>query len=203
MTRLNNDANLVFKPTYMHGREKVLRNRIRRSGTYNGINAALRAESGGSRRAITYIVVVKPIENLARSENVETVEATTQIGPLNFVVMEGAVTMRLHYRDLQEFVGTRHGASNDEVERRGNASTSNEAHLSQSSTPSLAHRSCGPRSLEPIVRSRHGSTHQNRHEEACQRRTAQLTTGHHVQMTCRTGDYVRARAAGSKHSEPR
>ena len=43
-------------------------------------------------------------------------------------------------------------SSNDEVERRGVALTRNEAALSQSSTPSLAHRRCGPRSLEPIVR---------------------------------------------------
>ena len=42
--------------------------------------------------------------------------------------------------------------SNDEVERRGAARTSNEADLSQSSTPSLAHRRCAPRSLEPFVR---------------------------------------------------
>ena len=34
--------------------------------------------------------------------------------------------------------------SNDEVERRGVASTSNEADLSPSSTPSLAHQSCAP-----------------------------------------------------------
>jgi hypothetical protein len=37
------------------------------------------------------------------------------------------------------------GLSNDEVERRGFASTRNEAALSQSSTPSLAHRSYFPR----------------------------------------------------------
>src|SRR5258707_11011011 len=36
-------------------------------------------------------------------------------------------------------------ASNNEVERRGNASTTNEAALSQSSTPSLAHRRYYPR----------------------------------------------------------
>src|SRR5713101_8062440 len=41
---------------------------------------------------------------------------------------------------------------NDEVERRGGAPTANEADLSQSSTPSLAHRKCDSRSLEPIVR---------------------------------------------------
>ena len=41
--------------------------------------------------------------------------------------------------------------SNDEVERRGTAAT-NEADLSRSSTPSLAHRRCAPRSLEPFVR---------------------------------------------------
>ena len=35
-------------------------------------------------------------------------------------------------------------SSNDEVERRGVASTQNEGTLSQSSTPSLAHRRCGP-----------------------------------------------------------
>ena len=33
---------------------------------------------------------------------------------------------------------------NDEVERRGNALVTNEAALSQSSTPSLAHRRCDP-----------------------------------------------------------
>src|ERR1700737_192949 len=38
--------------------------------------------------------------------------------------------------------------TNDEVERRGDAAPTNEADLSQSSTPSLAHRSCNPRSLE-------------------------------------------------------
>ena len=43
-------------------------------------------------------------------------------------------------------------SSNDEVERRGAATMTNEADLSQSSTPSLAHRRRGPRSLEPIVR---------------------------------------------------
>src|SRR5665213_972218 len=41
---------------------------------------------------------------------------------------------------------------NDEVERRGTSPTSNEADLSRSSTPSLAHRRRDPRSLEPIVR---------------------------------------------------
>src|SRR5580698_1834932 len=41
---------------------------------------------------------------------------------------------------------------NDEVERRGASPASNEGTLSQSSTPSLAHRRRGPRSLEPIVR---------------------------------------------------
>jgi hypothetical protein len=39
----------------------------------------------------------------------------------------------------------------DEVERRGVATTPNEADLSQSSTPSLARRRRDPRSLEPIV----------------------------------------------------
>jgi hypothetical protein len=43
---------------------------------------------------------------------------------------------------------------NDEVERRGVALTPNEADLSRSSIPSLAHRSRAPRSLEPIVRRR-------------------------------------------------
>jgi len=43
-------------------------------------------------------------------------------------------------------------ASNDQVERRGAASTTNKAGLSQSSTYSLAHRRRDPRSLEPIVR---------------------------------------------------
>jgi hypothetical protein len=42
--------------------------------------------------------------------------------------------------------------ANDEVERRGVAPTSNEADLSQSSTPFLAYRRRDPRSLEPIVR---------------------------------------------------
>ena len=42
--------------------------------------------------------------------------------------------------------------ANDEVERRAGASASNECTLSQSSTPSLAHRRRYPRSLEPIVR---------------------------------------------------
>jgi hypothetical protein len=46
-------------------------------------------------------------------------------------------------------------ASNDEVERRAGAQLSNETVLSQSSTPSLAYRSCAHRrSLEPIVRQR-------------------------------------------------
>jgi hypothetical protein len=45
-------------------------------------------------------------------------------------------------------------ASNDEVERRGASPASNEGTLSQSSIPSLAHRRCDPRSLEPIVRRR-------------------------------------------------
>src|ERR1700733_12983682 len=40
---------------------------------------------------------------------------------------------------------------NDEVERRGIATTTNEASLSQSSTSSLAYRRHDPRSLEPIV----------------------------------------------------
>ena len=43
-------------------------------------------------------------------------------------------------------------ALNDEVERRGVAPTQTKLTLSQSSTPSLAHRRCHPRSLEPIVR---------------------------------------------------
>src|ERR1700743_1524756 len=42
-------------------------------------------------------------------------------------------------------------SSNDEVERRAGAPTINETALSQSSTPSLAHRSHYPRSLEPFV----------------------------------------------------
>jgi hypothetical protein len=42
--------------------------------------------------------------------------------------------------------------ANDEVERRGGALPANEADLSQSSILSLAKRSRGPRSLEPIVR---------------------------------------------------
>ena|ERR1700722_4764316 len=46
------------------------------------------------------------------------------------------------------------GLSNDEVERRGASPASNEGTLSQSSTPSLAHRRRDPRSLEPIVRVR-------------------------------------------------
>jgi hypothetical protein len=45
-------------------------------------------------------------------------------------------------------------SSNDEVERRGIATPTNEADLSKSSIPSLAHRRCAPRSLEPIVRGR-------------------------------------------------
>jgi hypothetical protein len=45
--------------------------------------------------------------------------------------------------------------SNDEVERRGVASPTNEGDLSQSSTSSLAHRRYDPRSLEPIVRRIH------------------------------------------------
>jgi hypothetical protein len=47
-------------------------------------------------------------------------------------------------------------ASNDEVERRGASPASNEGTLSQPSTPSLAHRRCDPRSLEPIVSGRCG-----------------------------------------------
>jgi hypothetical protein len=43
-------------------------------------------------------------------------------------------------------------SSNNEVERRGVAPTSNETDLSRSSTISLARRRCSPRSLEPIVR---------------------------------------------------
>ena len=43
---------------------------------------------------------------------------------------------------------------NDAIERRGAAPMTNEADLSQSSTPSLAHRRRDPRSLEPIVRRR-------------------------------------------------
>src|ERR1700674_5132768 len=42
--------------------------------------------------------------------------------------------------------------ANDEVERRGVALPTNEADLSQSSTPSLAHRTRDPRPLEPIIR---------------------------------------------------
>ena len=42
--------------------------------------------------------------------------------------------------------------SNNEAERREVAPTSNEADLSQSSIPSLAHLRRAPRSLEPIVR---------------------------------------------------
>jgi hypothetical protein len=44
--------------------------------------------------------------------------------------------------------------SNDQVERRGASPASNEGSLSRSSTFSLSHRSCGPRSLEPVVRRR-------------------------------------------------
>src|SRR4029077_16300209 len=43
-------------------------------------------------------------------------------------------------------------APNDEVERRGASPASNEGTLSQSSTPSLAHRRRDPRSLQPFVR---------------------------------------------------
>jgi hypothetical protein len=50
-----------------------------------------------------------------------------------------------------------------------------------------------------VVTSCHGSTHQNRHEKGYRRRGAQLTTGHHVYVTCRTGDYVPVRGAGSTH----
>src|SRR5882757_9373439 len=46
----------------------------------------------------------------------------------------------------------RHKVSNDELERRGTSPASNEGTLSQSSTPSLSHRSYASRSLEPIVR---------------------------------------------------
>ena len=49
-------------------------------------------------------------------------------------------------------------SSNDEVERRGVALPINEADLSQSSIPSLAHRRRAPRSLEPIVRRPHTLT---------------------------------------------
>src|SRR5258708_20681897 len=45
--------------------------------------------------------------------------------------------------------------SNDEVERRGDALPTNEADLSRSSIPSLAHRKRDPRLLEPIVRLPH------------------------------------------------
>jgi hypothetical protein len=45
---------------------------------------------------------------------------------------------------------------NDEVDRRGYAPTINEAALSRSSTLSLAYRSCGPRSVQPIVRRARG-----------------------------------------------
>jgi hypothetical protein len=48
--------------------------------------------------------------------------------------------------------GKRSTGSNDEVERRGGALSTNEADLFQSSTPSLAHRRYSPRSLQPIVR---------------------------------------------------
>jgi hypothetical protein len=51
----------------------------------------------------------------------------------------------LSWRVLQSF-------PNDEVERRWASPTSDEVDLSQSSTPSLAHRRRDPRSLEPIVR---------------------------------------------------
>jgi hypothetical protein len=62
--------------------------------------------------------------------------------------------------------------SNNEAERRGIAPTTNEADLSQSSTPSLAQRSCGPRSLQPIVRClrqvcRQPLHHQNRRRSSC------------------------------------
>src|SRR5208282_1952114 len=42
-------------------------------------------------------------------------------------------------------------AANDTVERHGRAPPSIEAVLSPSSTPSSAHRSCGPRSLERLL----------------------------------------------------
>src|ERR1700722_15814018 len=45
-----------------------------------------------------------------------------------------------------------HMPSNDEVERRGVAPTTNEADLFQSSTLALTHRRHAPHSLEPIVR---------------------------------------------------
>ena len=48
----------------------------------------------------------------------------------------------------------RHFGANDQVERRGYAPRPTEADLSGSSTPSLAHRRRGPRSLEPNVRRR-------------------------------------------------
>jgi len=51
-------------------------------------------------------------------------------------------------------------SSNDEVKRRGVALPLNEDALSQSSTPSLAHRRRGPRSLEPIVRPLRPRLHQ-------------------------------------------
>src|SRR5580658_4417410 len=69
-------------------------------------------------------------------------------------------------------------SSNDEVERREVAPTSNEADLSQSSTPSLARRRRDPRSLEPIVR---------HHDDAdlCEGLSGQFRTGarasHHPQ----------------------
>jgi hypothetical protein len=49
-------------------------------------------------------------------------------------------------------IAPRSSGHNDEVERRGGALSANEADLSQSSISSLAHRSCAPRSREPIVR---------------------------------------------------
>jgi hypothetical protein len=52
--------------------------------------------------------------------------------------------------------------SNDEVERRGIAPTQSEGTLSQSFTIPLAHRSCGPRSLEPIVRGGIDISHRNK-----------------------------------------
>src|SRR6266404_2873062 len=48
-------------------------------------------------------------------------------------------------------IAPRSSGHNDEVERRGVALPTNEADLSRSSTPSLAHRTYAPRSLEPIV----------------------------------------------------
>ena len=54
---------------------------------------------------------------------------------------------------ISELTGDDTGSSsNDEAERRRIAPTTNEADLSQSSTPSLAQRRRDPRSLEPIVR---------------------------------------------------